>query len=94
MKNCTVDEFKNELDTYLATVPDEPKLDGQNSMPATTEENLEDLLTLSYFNALGARTVPYILISYNSYIAGVSCPNVHWSGVQGGDPATVVLTKS
>ena len=30
MKNCTVDEFKAELDTYLATVPDEPKMDGQN----------------------------------------------------------------
>ena len=30
MKNSTMEEFKTELDGYLETVPDEPKMDGQN----------------------------------------------------------------
>ena len=27
---------------------------------------------------MDSRTVPDIIISYNSYIKGVSCPTVHW----------------
>ena len=28
MRNCSIDEFKAELDIFLENVPDEPKLDG------------------------------------------------------------------
>ena len=30
MKKCTIDEFKEELDKHLETIPDEPKMDGMN----------------------------------------------------------------
>ena len=28
LKNCSIDEFKSSLDKYLASIPDEPKLQG------------------------------------------------------------------
>lgn len=48
LKGCKVDKFKSELDKFLLTVPDEPRIRGYEKYSRTESNSLLDMIKLVY----------------------------------------------